>query len=349
VLQSPSVVPIFFPGDPDRAAIESFLGKMKVSQYWASTGVSEYGVGAWGGASSREMTEAAPASLTESQVKAWIKSKLESPDWGSVGTGDILTVFFPPGTVLTSDMGYPFCQPSTAGGYHGELTLGSGQKVVFAAIGRCTAWSDPFAGVTFVASHEWLEASTNPFPETAPAYYGLDADHLIWWAFPIGGENADLCEFNTSIIPSDLGYRVSRSWSNASGRMGHDPCLPSGSTSYFNAAPVLDEPVTLISSGARLPTKGIQIALGASRTVDVELFSDLPTSGPWQLAAYDVSEMMGGPKNLQLTLDKTSGKNGDRVHLTILPLRAGELGGAEFVVTSTLSGQTNLWFGFVAN
>jgi hypothetical protein len=54
-----------------------------------------------------------------------------------------------------------------------------------------------------------------------------------------------------------------------------------------------------------------------------------------------------GPANLALSLDRDSGQNGEKLHLTINPLHAGQYGIALFLVISTLGNQQNWWVGFV--
>src|SRR4051812_41747892 len=45
VLAAPNVVPIFFPNDPMRADVETFLAQLAGGSFWTSA-TSEYGVGA---------------------------------------------------------------------------------------------------------------------------------------------------------------------------------------------------------------------------------------------------------------------------------------------------------------
>ena len=93
---------------------------------------------------------------------------------------------------------------------------------------------------------------------------------------------------------------------------------------------------------------GVLIPVGQTRTIDVVLESKAPTSGPWTVTATDLSSFLGSTAATRLTLDKSSGQSGDVLHLTIQVLAADtNLGGEGFVLSSTLNGQNNLWFGAI--
>ena len=98
-------------------------------------------------------------------------------------------------------------------------------------------------------------------------------------------------------------------------------------------------------------TPGVLIPVGQTKTIDIVLQSEAPTSGPWKVAAYDLSHQWLGESSqptVQLTLDRTSGQSGDVLHLTIKVLAADPvIGGEGFVLSSTLNGQNNLWYGAI--
>src|SRR5262249_51553538 len=83
------------------------------------------------------------------------------------------------------------CQ--TFGGYHADTTA-AGIGFPYAVLPTCSNF-DGLTGVDAVTgpmSHEWIEASTDPFPMTAPAYTGVDQAHVVWELFG-GPEDGDLC------------------------------------------------------------------------------------------------------------------------------------------------------------
>jgi hypothetical protein len=127
--------------------------------------------------------------------------------------------------------------------------------------------------------------------------------------------------------------------------------VPPFSAPYFNSAPVLVDDVTIDfgdPSGPE-PTKGVKIPVGGKKTIDLDLFSDAPTTGVWTVDAFDVFALLGGPTSLAFSFDKRTGKNGDVLHLTITVTGVGSGGGSEFMLRSTLGSITHYWYGWVAN
>jgi hypothetical protein len=214
-------------------------------------------------------------------------------------------------------------------------------------------------GVTGATSHEWVEAVTDPFPSTNngsdSAFSSVDNDHIAWMLLGGGGEAGDLCvqEANAFYVPTDLGSTVQRTWSNQLAKASHDPCsLNLPGTVYFNAAPVLNDTVSFSSQfiGGSVTTKGITIPVGQSKTIEVDLFSDAATGGPWTVDTFDLlSAFTQSAPTLNFAWDRTSGVNGEKLHLTITTVTSSsDLGGAHpFVITSSLGNTQNTWAGIV--
>jgi hypothetical protein len=227
--------------------------------------------------------------------------------------------------------------------------------LTYAIAGRCPS---PVAGlpeideVSAEASHEMIEAATDPLPTDMPAYIALDPQHLVWQLIA-GPEVSDMCAANPDAFykPTGISSLVQRSWSNAAAAAGHDPCQPDGTSPYFNAVAVMSDPVEIPQTvyGA-LETQGIHIPIGTSRTVEVDLYSDGPT-GDWTVSAIDLSTgLLGAPKPaLSFSFDKTTGKNGDKLQLTITALEKGPLGAAPFWLESDLGMVQKFWVGVVGN
>ena len=90
--------------------------------------------------------------------------------------------------------------------------------------------------------------------------------------------------------------------------------------------------------------------MGSSKTIELDLYSDAPTSGPWKVTVLDLtSAFFGGNPALSLSLDKTEGQNGDKLHLTIKALAKSSLGASPFWVQNDLGGVTTVWIGLVGN
>ena len=88
--------------------------------------------------------------------------------------------------------------------------------------------------------------------------------------------------------------------------------------------------------------------MGQSRTIDVVLYSDGPTPGPWTVAAYDLAALENKPAALDLRLDRTTGGNGDVLQLTITPLQVEPYGIAAFYVGNGQGGRSTVWVGLVS-
>jgi hypothetical protein len=135
------------------------------------------------------------------------------------------------------------------------------------------------------------------------------------------------------------------------GTGGQEPCVPAlAGEVYFNAVPVLDDDVPSPGS-ATVKMKGVTIAAGATKAIDVQLFSDAATTGPWTVAALDGSGLLGGPAELRLALDRAQGVNGDTLKLTITVVSVPSSHFETFVLESAAPGsqQQHLWVGLVGN
>ena len=344
----PRVVPVFFPGDADRSTLETFLGKLAASSYWKTIS-APYGIDAPVISPSVAMTTAAPASMLDPDLQTWLQANLDGThaDWGAADPSAVYMIFFPATTTFGID-GATSCHD--LGGYHSHTTVGS-TDVVYAAIPRCASFLG-LTGIdvpTIAASHELVEAATDPFWDDArSAFAAVDDDHFVWELEP-GAEVGDLCDNFAGVYFADpeIGAKVERIWSNDLAAQGHLPCAPRATdVVYFNAIPTLDESVTFTYGGSSKKTKGVKIPVGTSKTIDVPLLSDAPTSGPWKVTADTVQETIS---SLAFSFDRDTGVNGDVLHLTITAKKKGAFGGTVFELKSTLAGKSNFWMGFVAN
>ena len=346
VLASPVVVPIFFANDStQQAQIEAFLQQLAGSAFWTAV-AHEYGVGSLTIAPSVITSDTPPT--TDTALQTIIKSHAGGTGgWPAVTASTIYTVFLPDGVTLTMGGG---TSCTDFGGYHSEVSTTAG-SAIYALLPRCTNSTsfDPLQYNTIATSHELLEASTDPHPFTAPAYDTVDDEDAILGLMP-GGELGDMCEAVKAAYQPILGtYTVQRMWSNASAAAGHDPCVPVLSTPYVEAAANMSD-IQLSTGGGTLTTRGVTIPVGSQMDVEVDLYSDAPTAD-WTVIAYDVaSHYQMQPAELQLTLDKTTGNNGDKLKLTIKRLAAAQnFGVSEFVLFSQVNGvNVGQWFGLVS-
>jgi len=369
VLTAPKVKLVFFPGYMLEQDLQAFAQAMTKTAYWGAI-ASEYGIGALGYAGTVDRMDAPPATISQADLGAWFASELKAGAFGTPDPQTIYTLFFPASTTITqpnpiSPILGTVNSCSAFLGYHDDVDVALGDagttSFAYAVIPTC----GPLGSLTETISHEWIEAATDPLVSEGgvftltggprSAFYGPDQDHLVW-ALLAGGESADLCNpegASAYITPSDLMYSVERSWSNVSAKASHDPCVPNIPGAYFAAAPVLDEDVTVDSMlTGKVTTKGVHIAMGASRTIEVDLFSDGDTGGPWVVTADDVLATYYGSYGLKPSLsfswDRTRGQNGEKLHLTITVIGTSPVAGAHaFMITSLSGKRKTVWPGLV--
>lgn len=350
VIANPKLVPVFFSNDDTTftGELADFETKLVASIYWKT--VAEYGVGAGTTASSINLTETAGDAWSDTQIQTWLAGKINANDPAfAFDQNTVFVLHFPSTTTVTRNGTEQSCQ--SYGAYHDSVTLDQSHaaaNVAYVVVPRCPAYPGFTAvdTVTAAASGALLGAVTDPYPLADPAWVPYDDDHFVF-TLTGGGEvetfcGQDLASFRTL---SDLPYLVQRIWSNGAAAANHDPCVPApGAEVYFNSAPVL--PDTALVGGTT--TKAVKITAGQSRTIDLDLFSDAATSGPWTVSAFDYNELQGRTATLSFSLDRTTGKNGDVLNLTIHAVTASSLGSA-FLVKSELNGESHTWVGLVVN
>jgi len=350
VLTAPNVVPIFFPNDPVQTDVETFLAQLASGTFWASA-TSEYGVGPLTIAKSVVVTDTAPTTITSGQIEAFLDNYLDGThvEFPAIAPNNIYVVFYPSATTIQDNIVGTGC--ISYGGYHDESQNASKESFVYAVMPRCSTFGylNGLDALTGPLSHEIEEAATDPHPQTDTAYAAADQDHMVWNIAPLG-ELGDMCAYEPQSFQKLVGnYMVQRLWSNTSAKAGHDPCVPVLSAPYYNAAPVLTESVIVDVYGQKVPTKGVQIGVGKNKTVDVQLFSDAPTSD-WSVSAVDATYGTNQPKQLDFSWDAQTGNNGDTLHMTITRLANGPHNGTEFYIYASRDQKTwNMWFGFVQN
>ena len=355
VLTTPKVQLIVYTADTTAPAIDGMVTELTQTATWA-TQTAEYGVGALSRLPTIQIAGTPPTTIDDnfngSGNSAFQQTLVNnttgaSPAWGAADPSTIYMFVLPLGTNIES--AGSCCIDFL--GYHYEVTAGS-VDVSYAIACDCGVIQGyPLTAAQWVettVSHELVEAATDPHPYSAPAYIQEDSNDTIW-AYATGGEVADMCEFNvdSNYIPPASTYMIQRTWSNAAAAAGTNPCVPVPPTGpFFNSMAVL--PDTFALEG--VTTAGVEIPVGMSKTIDVQLYSAAPTSGPWKVTAYDLDAFLGKTANTTVSLDNTMGSDGDVLHLTIQVTSADtNLGGEGFVLVSDLNGQENISVGAVGN
>ncbi len=340
VLAQPKIQPIFFANDALQPQVEAFLGQLTTSSYWRAA-ATEYGVGAPSVLPTIVTTATPPVNDTD--LPAWMTARFPTAD-----PNTIYALFFGDGMVLHSQGG-DSCTGYLA--FHDETQDSHGGPLVYAFMPRCEPETSfdhaqsKLDELTISLSHELLEAATDPRVESAPAFGDVDDDHAILEIMP-GAENGDLCEDRDTAYIHGVGdFMVQRTWSNAAATAGHDPCVPAPATTYLAAAPMFTESVSLSGFGDSRMTKAMKLPVGMSKTIEVDVYSDTPTPEEYAIDATDDSG------ELTFAWDKPSGKNGDKLHLTITRTKAASRGpGSVFTLsTKTGAGTISEWIGYVSN
>lgn len=360
VLASPKVMFLYYPTYPYETALDTFGQALGATSYWTAA-TAEYGVGPLTWVSSKELTGPAPTKISDTEIDTFFHDQLIAGTFGPPDPSTVYTFFYPAMTTITSGNSQS-C--SSFGGYHSNVAAQVGGMVktfAYAVVPTCTGFGglQGLDELTGALSHELVEAVTDPFPTTSngtiTAFDNVDDDHFVW-TLGMGGESGDLCVPEPDAFYKDptLGVMVQRTWSNAQAAAGHDPCAPSlPGVPFFIGAPVLpDAPTVKLPMGfgrGALATRSVQIPIGQSRTVEIDLYSDQATSGPWHVAARDAFADLGDAKTLSFAWDRQTGVNGEKLHLTISVHGASSFfpGAHAFTVYSTLGAAVHAWTGLV--
>jgi hypothetical protein len=270
-----------------------------------------------------------------SSVQDFITAQVAAGKFPAPTVDTLYAIYFPDGVTIDLD-GSSSCQ--TFGAYHNTLSLakptvgdaGAGANVItpYAIMPRC---SPKEAETTVAASHEFIEAATDPNIGVNDIAYYMN-DQL--WAFA-GGEVGDVCVDFTgqgADLYQESGYTVQRSWSNTAAKASHDPCVPAVvGEAYYNVAPKAG------SEEIKLTT------VGQSKTIVLDAFSDGPLSD-WTVSAVDFAKFQGGPGYLTFAFDKTTAHNGSHINLTVTLKAKPQAGYAQYAIVSKSSGkQTRDW------
>jgi hypothetical protein len=296
ILTSPRLVTVTFPGDDATlvARLQLFDDTITATAWWKAVS-SEYcapagagpciGPGSGGG----HVVLPAPADSAytdsvkggDSTLRALLASAIASGALPAPDARTLYVVYLPSGTRVLLD-GNASCAPSSFTGYHDALAVtppdgGAAVEAAYAVIARCSSTE---SAATLQASHEIVEAATDPSPENAPGYQLTDQ---AWTAF--GPEVADACAaVDADVTALESGFAVQRSWSNASAAAGHDPCVPEPAGEvYFNVAPAQG-------------TETLALAVGESATIGLYPFAEDP-SVQWQVSGVAAN---GSPLAFQL-------------------------------------------------
>jgi hypothetical protein len=230
------------------------------------------------------------------------------------GSDDLLLVLYLP-TTSTVDLGGGFTIGCGQLGdsYHSGAMYGTARYAYAIVLGCPFGGLTPLAVAEDVASHEIIEAMTDPYP-FAPAYLLTSPDEP--WSV-LGGEVADLC---AGLSTTENGYTVQRVWSSSQVARGDVPCIP------VPAAP----PYRAVSS----ETTVAPISAGQTMQLVLQAWSSAPAP-PWHITVVDATGTLAGT---QPQLDRASVGNGDAASVKVTAPATAASG--QYEVYQVLSSET---------
>jgi hypothetical protein len=309
------LVTITFPGDPRENDVVSF-GDWVIGSSWLATVGAEYGVA--GGAHTHVLLDQpAPAAIGDAGIATLLAGLVDTGTLPS-GSGDWLyTIVFPPTTTIT-DLAFGCATNGDADTSAWHESYDDGKRAfAYAVVPTCTKESAASLGVGL--SHELIEAMTDAFPLTKPAYQ-FPATATYHFAL---GEVGDLCE---GLVPYEdpAGFTVTRVWSNLAAGAGQWPCVPAPKTPYANLAPAKDEI--------------LHAKPGSTLEVDLQAFSsDASGSFSWTVGA------MPFDAQAKASLDRSFVKAGEVAKLTVT-LDPGAFGTTDSPVVVYVTSRTAAGF-----
>jgi hypothetical protein len=318
LLKKLQLVTVSFGGYAFEQQIQAF-GDWVLGSAWLPAVGHDYGVGTGGVHLAKVVIADAPATmLSRPDVEQLLANRILDGTLPAPTDGILYMVYFPPSVTLTLDSTARSCQDFA--GYHAEAQTQQGVKFPFAAVPTCfgTSGTGDQAAIEAVASHELIEALTDPFPDSAPGYVISDSSNP-WFIEP---EIADLC---TTLVLDESGHRVQRIWSNSAAAAGQQPCIPAATgVPYFNTS---------------TPGPMLIVAPGSTTTVELLGYASSPVSD-WTL---DVSHTFGF--DTAPLLGRTQLNDGQKTTLTLsVPTGtpAGSLGGV-FLLSTQMGADPGRW------
>ena len=310
ILAHPAITIATMAGDPNTDAAIAF-GQWVATSNWLSTVGADYGVhdGTYVGHATVTAPTAAP--LTYDDYARWVTSLLTSGALSPPTSPDALYVIFTP----EGFGGDTTCMYGT--GFHNETTF-EGAPIAYAIVFNCTSPTQPypFPYIEETASHEVIEAATDPRPTTHPGWVFNDPMSPQY----IIGEVGDLCGAEEMTID---GHLVQRAYSNTAAARDGDPCVP-------------EDPSTGPYFSVDLSPKTTQLATPGS-TVHYTLtgWSSAPTSD-WNIYLQpDTNDA-----NANAVLSSMTMNNGGTATLDVIVPSTAQAGSTYFAWIQTYRGMT---------
>ncbi len=324
----PQLVVITFADDVNRATLEAHARWLVTSSWLTSVG-AEYGIGAGTILEMVERTDAAPDTLTQTDIEAYLTAGIADHTLPTPADGtfdEALYMIYVPAHTLVTDADFGTSCVEWAG-FHYEADNG-GRPFPYAVVASCDLRDARLTGVDLeeeTAAHELFEVASDRLPISDPAFRFSETGFTYSpWLF-LGGELADLCELGAgpNTIVREGAFVAARIWSNAAARSNdRDPCVPADPAAPYFAVAVS-------------PDEALAVAPGASTRFELTAWSTAP------VADFDVQAFAGGGTFVpSVSLDASRMNNGDHATLTISVPRGTPSGSYAIIYMATVRSMT---------
>ncbi len=348
ILQNPRIVTITFAGDPNRDGYRSVDHVVTTTDWWKQTAegyclpdggacVGQGTANAPDGAAWLPDGSAADAgdgyldvelaydfaanTVDDAQIPPWLDKHIQNGDFPPPDSETLYVVYFPQTTTVTDQDGVSCL---AFGAYHNSGMAG-GRQTPYAVIPYCDYGGGNVANyvqMQVAASHEIAEATTDPYPLRAPAFYLLTNDAWESAQSLGGGECGDMCEgLSNADWPDTSGFTFQRIWSNQAAAQSMQPCQPAISPNpYFAAA--LRAPAIVVDGHT---SAGYIVARRGQDTVGIaDVFSQAPLSHDFLLyagknkgaATKSPSDLAPPDDYVTITFSREQVHNGNGVFVT---------------------------------
>jgi hypothetical protein len=300
VLENIEIVPVYFGDDPLRVDLERFNTWIVGSDYWKQVG-AEYGVHTGTRLPAVRFDSVTAGSISDTEIASWIDARVTDGSLPKPTANTVYALFYQTGTTITNATGTS-CRVFAS--LHEHVSLANPVftgNVPFVIIPRCSfSPGDELMIATNVASHEYVEAATDPLSLANPAWFmANDSGPLEAWQILTGPEIADLCENQSYDVIE--GFTVQDMWSNSAAQAGNNPCQPSDPK----------HPFFMVAADATI----YHAQPGATLTIHAGAWSNMPTPD-WSLGInwgwVPYSDFDG-----QAVLSRTTVNNGDELTATV--------------------------------
>lgn len=301
-LRRPRVVTVTFKGDDPTlvSRLEQFGEMITRTAWWreVTEGYCAHGKCIGEGRRGRRarLEEVLPDKVRDVDVEALLAREAGAGRLGALDSDTLLLIYLPAGVALSDAFFRRYCSGGPRA-FHRALRVGK-LKIAFAVLPRCGGEAE----LTATASHEILEATTNPDPSARGFAFERTSANAGFTA--AGAEPVDPCGLITMDHRTlEGGFVVQRAWSNRQASLGRDPCVPSPAERPY---------VALVP---RQPTVRLTRE-GDSATITLDAATDRSV-GAWAVSTFDLTGSHDGRQCVEVSLDKSSVSTGQTANLTI--------------------------------